>query len=57
MNWKIIKEYYEEEQNRDKIEKERNKEEYCEKIFGSRCEEYIFLTDSILNDFRRENIK
>lgn len=42
-----IKEYYEELQNRDTLEKKQGKESYCEETFGERYEEYIFLLKKI----------
>ena len=42
-----IKEYYEEMQEKDKIEKEQEKEEYCKEIFGRRYEDYLFLLKRI----------
>ena len=42
-----IREYYEEEKNRDRMEREQGREEYCKEIFGKRYEEYIFLLRKI----------
>jgi transcriptional regulator with PAS, ATPase and Fis domain len=42
-----IKEYYEELQNRDTLEKKQGKESSYEEIFGERYEEYIFLLKKI----------
>lgn len=42
-----IKEYYEDMQEKDKIEKEQEKEEYCKEIFGRRYEDYLFLLKRI----------
>ena len=37
-----IREYYEEEKNRDRMEREQGREEYCKEIFGKRYEGIYF---------------